>query len=468
MKNTLRSTPSVGAHGGRCIACPSAVSAAAVCALVALALLWGSAACGAENFPRPDFTRGETFPEQINPFPRAAWLTYVDLAALVVTLALATLFSLKLRSRAHLFALALFAVAYFGFYRHGCVCAIGAIQNVAYALGANGYKLPLVVGLFFALPLLFALFFGRTFCAGVCPLGALQEIIVLRPVRVPAWLDAMLSQIPFIFGGVAVLYAAVGSTFLICRYDPFIEFFRFGGTLPLLLFGAGLLVLGIFVGRPYCRYVCPLSALLRLAAPLAQWRPRITTGECVNCHLCAQACPYGAIRPPTAPERGFNRRAGRRSLALQLLLLPLFMALGGGLLRLSSFSLAQLDPRVRLAEEVWMQEQGIIQEPTDALEAFGNLEQPNLAAYQRGAAVQKWFDTGSWFLGGWIGLIFGLKLVGMSLRRRRETYSIDVASCVHCGRCYNVCPLTREGAAGDEGPGPGPLPLGSGVGFDGG
>jgi ferredoxin len=134
---------------------------------------------------------------------------------------------------------------------------------------------------------------------------------------------------------------------------------------------------------------------------------------------------------------------------VQLLLLPLFIALGGGLLRLSSFSLAQLDPRVRLAEEVWLQEQGKIQEPTDALQAFGNLEQPNLAAYRRGAAVQKWFDTGSWFLGGWIGLVFGLKLVGMSLRRRRDTYSIDVGACVQCGRCYNVCPLTRTGDTPD-------------------
>lgn len=444
MKRTLRPVSSHASHGGRRSACPSVLSLLAVGVLVAVLMLLASAAFGEENYPRPQFTGGQTFPEQVNPVPRPSWFSYLDLAALVVTLGLATYFSLKLRSRAHLFMLALFSVAYFGFYRHGCVCSIGAIQNVAYALGANGYKLSLLIGLFFALPLLVAIFAGRTFCAGVCPLGALQEVLVLRPVRVPAWLDATLSQIPFLFGGVAVLYATIGSTFLICRYDPFIEFFRFGGTWPILLFGALLLILGIFVGRPYCRYLCPLSALFRITAPLAQWRPQITTAECINCHLCARACPYGAIKPPTAPERGFNRRSARRSLGFQLLLLPLFVAAGAGLLRLSSFSLAQLDPRVRLAEEVWMQEQGIIQEPTNALEAFGNLEQPNVAAYRIGAAVQQWFDTGSWVLGGWVGLIFGLKLVGMSLRRRRETYSIDVASCVHCGRCYNVCPLTRE------------------------
>lgn len=406
-----------------------------------LLLMAATAAMAAENFPRPEFRGGQTFPEQVNPLPREAWLGTLDIVLLVVTLGLASYFSLKLRSRRHLFMLALFGLAYFGFFRHGCVCAIGAIQNVAYALGGNNYHLPLAVGIFFALPLLFALFVGRAFCAGVCPLGAIQEVVLLRPVRVPAWLDTVLSPVPFLFGGLAVLYAAIGSTFLICRYDPFIEFFRFGGTVPILIFGGVMLLLSVFVGRPYCRYICPLSALLRLTAPLAQWRPQITAANCVNCHLCAESCPYGAIRPPSAPERGFKRSAARRSLAIQLALVPLFVLAGGGLLRLSSFSLAQLDPRVRLAEEVWMHEKGIIQEPTPALEAFGNLEQPNTVAYQRGAAVQRKFDIGAWILGGWIGLVFGLKLVGMSLRRRRETYSIDVAACVQCGRCYNVCPL---------------------------
>ena len=38
----------------------------------------------------------------------------------------------------------------------------------------------------FALPLVFTLFFGRSFCASVCPLGAVQELVAVRPVQVPA------------------------------------------------------------------------------------------------------------------------------------------------------------------------------------------------------------------------------------------------------------------------------------------
>ena len=44
------------------------------------------------------------------------------------------------------------------------------------------------MGAFFLLPLIFALFAGRVFCAAVCPLGAAQDIVLLRPIKVPNWL----------------------------------------------------------------------------------------------------------------------------------------------------------------------------------------------------------------------------------------------------------------------------------------
>ena len=55
--------------------------------------------------------------------------------------------------------------------------------------GTPVYAVPLAVVFFFALPLVFTLFFGRTFCAAVCPLGAIQELVAVRSVRVPGWLD---------------------------------------------------------------------------------------------------------------------------------------------------------------------------------------------------------------------------------------------------------------------------------------
>ena len=138
-----------------------------------------------ENFPPPQFSSGYQFPPMQTPYPRAAIFGWIDLAVLVATLVGAAYFALRLRSRRHLWLLAIFSVGYFGFYRHGCICPVGATQNVALALAHRGYTLPLGVGVFFLLPLITALVAGRAFCAGVCPLGAAQEVVLLRPVRVP-------------------------------------------------------------------------------------------------------------------------------------------------------------------------------------------------------------------------------------------------------------------------------------------
>lgn len=84
------------------------------------------------------------------------------------------------------------SVAYFGFFRSGCVCSIGAIQNVSLVLADPGYVMPLSVLLFFILPVLFAFLFGRAFCAGVCPLGALQEIVNVKITGYPKLLPLYL------------------------------------------------------------------------------------------------------------------------------------------------------------------------------------------------------------------------------------------------------------------------------------
>ena len=220
-------------------------------ALLVMAL---AASCrAAERFPPPEFSQGYHYPAVSVPAPRAPWATYVDIGVLVATLGLTAYLALRRRKRRELVVVVVFSLLYFGFYRHGCICSVGAIQNVALAAFDRTYALPVAAGAFFVLPLLSALLFGRVFCAAACPLGAAQEVVLLLPLKVPPWLDRPLSTLPYVYLGAAVLFAATGSAFEICDYDPFVLFFRLSGSLGMLLFGVAMLLLAMVIGRPYCR-----------------------------------------------------------------------------------------------------------------------------------------------------------------------------------------------------------------------
>jgi hypothetical protein len=242
--------------------------------------------------------QGYVTPKVQHPRPRAAAWQIADVALLAAALGVAAWLALWRRQRGGLVAVSALCLAYFGFYREGCVCPIGATQNVAVALVDPAYAVPHYVIATFVLPLAAALLFGRVFCAGVCPLGAIQELVTLRAVEVPARLDKALGALKWVYLGLAVSYAvlpAVDRDFVICRFDPFVGLFRFTGAAWLLMAGGAFLVAGAFVGRPYCRWLCPYGALLSVFSRYA-WRSfSITPHRELDCGLCQGACPYGAI-----------------------------------------------------------------------------------------------------------------------------------------------------------------------------
>jgi polyferredoxin len=232
------------------------------------------------------------------PRPRAAGWQVADVALLAGALGASSWIVLRRRNRNWLTALTIACLAYFGFYRKGCVCPVGAIQNVAVALTDPAYAVPYVVLAFFFLPLIAALLFGRVFCGGICPLGGIQDLVLLKPVQVPRRLDRALGALKYVYLALALWYAirpAVSRDFIICRFDPFVGFFRQTGHGYMLITGGALLVLGMFVGRPYCRYLCPYGAILNLLSRLSWRGVTITPDKELDCGLCNCSCPFGAI-----------------------------------------------------------------------------------------------------------------------------------------------------------------------------
>ena len=193
------------------------------------------------RFPKPDFTSGYQYPEIIHNVPWESFWSWLDIVLLIGMMSLVAWAVHHKPSRRIIFSVSIVSVLYFGFFRTGCVCSIGSIQNVVLAIADDSYKLPFIVLLLFVLPLVFALFFGRVFCAGVCPMGALQELVNVRNFRISRAVTMALGFFPWIYLGFAILYAATRSQFIICRFDPFIGIFRLSGDVGMIIFGISLL-----------------------------------------------------------------------------------------------------------------------------------------------------------------------------------------------------------------------------------
>lgn len=396
----------------------------------------------AELIPTPTFT-DHPIPTAVPSLPGSTFGPWLDVVVLLAALAAATYLTLVARSRRLLVLLTVASVAWFGFYRQGCVCPIGATQNVALALVDTTYVIPVTVVAIFLLPLVFALFFGRTFCSAVCPLGAVQELVALRPRQLPRWVDDSLGLIPYLYLGIAVMFAVTGTGFLICRYDPFVAFFRRNGNTPMILFGGSLLLLGVFVGRPYCRFLCPYGALLRLVSGVSQWRTRITPGNCLRCRLCEFSCPYGAIRSPTVLQSPETRARGKRQLLFVLAIAPAVMGLSAWSLEAASAPLSQWHPQISLAEQLWAEESGVETTSTDASEAYISTGRPRGEQYRQAIVARDRFRHLGWAVGTWFGLVVSAKLVHLTVRRKRIDYEPDQSACVACGRCYQFCPVEQ-------------------------
>jgi len=405
-------------------------------------------AFGIERFPPPDFSN-HAVPVTTTPAAQPRGIDWIDVSVLVAGLGVASWLSLKQRSRRGIFILSLVCLAYFGFWRRGCVCAIGSIQNVTLGIADPSYAVPIAVIAMFTLPLAVALVWGRSFCSSVCPHGALQDLVLVKPLKVPSCLDEILRVLPWIHLALAVLLAATGTLFLTCKFDPFVGIFRMAGPRTMLIAGGGILLVSIFVGRPYCRYLCPYGALLGTAARFAKWRPTVTPDSCTQCRLCESACPYGALNPPMPEKHGLERIAsGRRRIVMIALMLPVAALLFGWIGGKIGIASLPLHPNGNLAALILQQEQGSISGTMpNELTAYRQHGTDRLAVISQTSALETRFLFLGRCIGAAFGLVLSLKLARIFFPSPSSDYVTDQGRCVSCARCFSACPyeLLRRG-----------------------
>lgn len=410
-------------------------------ALLTLLIMQTFSAIGQQRFPKPEFESGHTQPTLLTPEARVQLLEVTDIIVLIISLSLISWLILKKRSRRGVFWMSIFSIIYFGFFREGCVCSVGSLQNITLALFHPDYPIPITVILFFAIPLIYTLFFGRTFCAGICPLGAIQDIFAFKPVSLKSWANDLLGIFPYIYFGLGVLYAATATDFVICRYDPFIGIFRFNGTFTMYLIGGLFLLTSVFIARPYCRFFCPYGVLLNLFSRVSKKHMTITPAECIQCPLCEHSCPFDAIDKPVSVKVRENRPAAVKRLIIFSLIIPILVLLGGWTGSRFHENLASVNPKVKLANALIDN----IENPSEDLQiditAFKSSGQAAEDLYIEAASIIDDFYIGGWILGAFIGLVFGLTLARLNRFKYRTDYTPNKGNCFSCARCMDFCPV---------------------------
>ena len=153
------------------------------------------------------------------------------------------------------------------------------------------------------LGVLLAILFGPVICGWVCPFGTFQEWVGRIGKKifkrryntfVPQKIDRWLRLLRYVVLVWVVVMTSVSATLVFQAYDPYYALFSFlrsefslGGTIILGV----VVLLSLFVERPFCKYACPYGAFLGLFNKFRIFKIRRNKSTCISCSKCNRACP---------------------------------------------------------------------------------------------------------------------------------------------------------------------------------
>lgn len=243
-----------------------------------------------------------------------------QISVLVISLSLLTVFFARQKTltrhpklvRRFRWGFLFFTLFFIGFYAQGQLSVVN-IYTLFLAI-EDGFSL----NLFLMDPIIFILWtytfitlfiWGRgLFCGWLCPFGVLQEMaswlgqkLKFKQIKVPEYWHRKLILIkyPLLLGIVAASFYSITLAEQLSEVEPFktsITLF-FVRHWPFVVYAVGLLAIGMFIHKFYCRYLCPLGAGLAVLGRfrLFSWLERIK--RCGQpCQHCKNECGINAIR----------------------------------------------------------------------------------------------------------------------------------------------------------------------------
>ena len=224
--------------------------------------------------------------------------------------------------------LALIVVGVFVLRRH-CEwwCPFGAVEGIHAYVVDGSFPCSLgVTNLFvFGGVIVSVLLIRRAFCGYLCPIGTLSDwahslgrllrlpklnvgspadpvISSLKEpmhsdyfgIRIVLSVDRILSMLKYVVLGVLLYFTWTLGEVIFRAYCPaYAAISRHGEDITFWAYTIlGTTVgLSLFISMPFCRWFCPLAAVMNPLSKLGLTRVRRDGGACIDCGKCAKACP---------------------------------------------------------------------------------------------------------------------------------------------------------------------------------
>ena len=183
---------------------------------------------------------------------------------------------------------------------------MGTVKDAIHLYGSAGAVFPpRMIALAIFLMIVFVA--NKYICAWGCQVGVLQDLIFR--INQTAKRKAIIGQqikVPFaVSNGVRALFLCIFTVVaftwgadIIEPFDPFKIFKPVYLTLTGIIFVGMLLILSLFIYRPWCHFFCPFGLVGWLVEKASRIRISVDYQTCIACEKCATACPttvMGAI-----------------------------------------------------------------------------------------------------------------------------------------------------------------------------
>jgi polyferredoxin len=191
------------------------------------------------------------------------------------------------------------AVGVFGVILGSDPSPMGTVKDAIVLLGSKGVIFPprlIAFGIF----LLMVILANKFICSWGCQLGTLQDLIfrfnrdskdskgLFGQVKIPFIIS---NSIRVLFFLILILVAFVWADDIVGPIDPFKVFKPQVIGIAGGLFIGLVLVVSLFVYRPWCHFLCPFGLVGWMAEKISLFKIKVDYSKCISCQACSKACP---------------------------------------------------------------------------------------------------------------------------------------------------------------------------------